>query len=156
VNDWQITLTFKELELAGCAGLRRRLRAMEKGRVYKNGRPDDDVLYKNDIEGALGELAAALVLGLPWEETTGLDKDTGDVGQFQVRSTDWDPNGSLMLYKDDKPDDIFILVTHKIPVFTLRGWAVAGEVKLQEYWQGQWERPCYKVPQWALYTMDKL
>jgi hypothetical protein len=156
MKDWSTKLTFDDLSEGGCSGLRRRLRAMQKGRTYKNGRPADDILYKYDIEGAMCELAAARILDLPWEETVELDRVKGDVAGMQVRSTDRE-DGCLILYKDDDPEDIFLLVTHSIPVFTLRGWLMGHEGKLEQFWDTKRTgRPAYFVPQSVIYSMDRL
>lgn len=74
------------------------------------------------IIGALGELATAKVLGIPWEKSINTFK-APDVGGFQVRTATQSHQGMIFRPGDDNPDDIFICVTRVHgPHFIVRGW----------------------------------
>jgi len=108
------------------------------------------------VNGALAEVAAAKVLNLPWTAMGALGDHGGpDVGSFiEVR---WCKlaDGHLLVHKKDQDDRAFLLVTGKAPSYTLRGWALGKDAKLDVYWRPG-KRPCYFVPQGVLESIDFL
>jgi len=124
-----VTLTDDEVTHAACIGTYRRLRALHRRRVEPYGSPVD--AWEVDIEGAAAEFAVSKALGLPWryEVVDDLSDTPVDVGDnVQVRWTKYD-NGHLTIYPRDRNSDIFVLVTGRIPDFSLRGWIDGVEGK---------------------------
>ena len=146
-----VTLGWSEVNQGAEAGVHRRIRAMWHGRIHKGTGPAGS-RWVSDIEGALGEMAVAKALGIYWSDQARLDKDGGDVGPYQVRST-IHQKGCLMIWEDDRDDDRVILVTHDVPRFILQGWIRAKDGKQPDFWRPDLKSPCYFVPQERLCDM---
>jgi hypothetical protein len=125
----RITLTPQQIALATGAAMARYDHA--KGRGWNSVLPADKVDdRKGGILGAKGELAAALVLGVPWNGATvgvlagpDLDKNL----QIRTRSRHlWD----LLVRDTDKDEDWFVLVTSEDGLeFWLRGCILCRRAK---------------------------
>ena len=146
------------------AGLRCRMN--EKAR--RGGTALDSALEAHRI-GAVGELAVANALELPWDGAYRCEADWQawrqvghDVAGLEVRSTPV-PNGSLVLRRNDPADAIFVLaILRDAPpirgatMVRLAGWAICGEVRTPSRWRSDWKIPCYAVPQAALQPMSPI
>ncbi len=127
----------------------RQIEALKRGRPHRYGKPTGSE-WDTHIEGCAAEMAVAKAYDLYWEPVARAPEDlAGDVSDLQVRST-WRENGRLILHKRDPGDAPFVLVTGKIPTFTIRGWILGREGKLVEFWDGGDGRAAYFVPQHAL------
>lgn len=145
-----VVLTAAQLERADDVARRRHADAVAAGRPPSHGCLPEDALRRH-VEGARGELAAAVHLGIDWDGY----EAAGDVGSYQVRSTRYS-SGCLLLHDWDAPDAPFILVTAEGgSVFTLRGWIFGHEGCDARFWKNG-PRPCYWVPQGALHSMVTL
>ena len=152
-----IVFTPDEIRRWAYAGVDRRVSAMIAGRKGAHGFNRDD-FWQLDLEGLLAEAAVAKHLGVHFSPVTGaLDTASGDVGDtgLQVRSTKH-TNGSLIIHESDDDHHKFILVTGSQGRYDVRGWCVAREVKLKEYWKVYKTRGSFWVPQSALRSMDEL
>lgn len=141
----RVTLTRAQVSAAERIGKKREQIATSLGWAHNygfNGR------YPNEphMAGAAAEQAVALCIGVEWKPSLEPDKQTGDVGKAQVRSTPR-VTGSLILHDDDPDEAPFILVTGKRPNLVVRCWCYGREGKLPEYWRTDTGRPAFFVPQ---------
>lgn len=119
--------------------------------------------------GARCELAAAKILGVPWNVPYSTDfkriHARADVGPYEIRSIGR-PGGRLIVRKKDRDDAIFILALeehvrvmagHATAKVTLLGWKFGGDAK-QEKWLDQYGTApaAWFVPQHWLEPMDTL
>jgi hypothetical protein len=144
----RIALTPEEMEKCVVWGGKRRISALEKRRTGAHGFNRNYEAWSLDIEGVMGELAAAKALGLPYDPVVdALDTDKGDIGPgLQVRSTRY-PQGSLLIHGSDRDDDKFILVTGSDGVYDIRGWIHARDGKIDKLWKIYKGRGAYWVGQ---------
>lgn len=127
------------------------------------GAPGDND-WQLDIQGALGEKVVAKHFGLYWSGALG-DKSAKDVGGAQVRCSTSHDN-SLIVHRPppaerDSPDDPFILVTGKGPLFWIRGWLLGREAQRDIYWRThfgpkQLQKPAFFVPAVDLRSIETL
>lgn len=122
-----------------------------------------------DKRGSYGELGSAKILRQPWNVPASDDfvkiRGSADVGGYEIRATKW-PNGCLLIYPHDKDDSIFVLAIvegHPLPGrlavrVTLKGWAFAGDAKIDTYWTTKRAEylPAWFYPQRFLQPMDTL
>ena len=111
--------------------------------------------WQSDIEGAAAEWAVAEYYE-PLVAHTFYDHPDyeGDYRGLQVRHTPV-VKGRLLVYETDPDDRPCILVTGRLPLMTIRGCLLAGEVKQHDEW---WylnlpiklKDPCWGAPQSAL------
>jgi site-specific recombinase XerD len=148
-----IKLMWMEVFHGACVGAMRRIDALKKRRTMYF-EPSDP--WGTDIEGACAEMAVAKTLGRYWHaivsDPNGLP---GDAGTYQVRSTVHD-SGQLVVYEHDDAAAIFVLVTGRVPVFTIRGWLRGGLARRAEWWREKAKVPAYFVPQQELRPMSEL
>jgi hypothetical protein len=83
---------------------------------------------KNEIEDIGAEIAASLILGVPFSKALGADSRGDICDGVQIRFTEH-VGGVLFFYDWDKPDHQFILATGDFPTYTLRGWLWGHECK---------------------------
>ncbi len=101
-----------------------------------------------DVRGAQGEIAFCKAMGL---YPTGMfafrapDVEV-DGEHFEVRTTPY-PNGRLPIYKRDRDDALYVLVTGKDGKFNVRGWILGEFGKDRLFWDEAIPRPTYMVPQ---------
>ncbi len=145
----RVTLSPYELSMAAQVGSRRQIEALTKGLPDKHGFGGEDG-WTVHIEGACGEMAVASALGRYWSGSVNTFKSGGDVGTVQVRTRsrhDYD----LIVRRDDRDNDIFILVTGLAPRFEVRGWIRGADARRSEWLRTHGNRPAaYFVPQTAL------
>lgn len=150
----RVELTWFEAFRAAEAGVMRHIEALKRKRPQTYGSVNKP--WDIDIESAAAEMAVAKGLGVYWTAVAGRPENLpGDCGQYQVRSTTRE-NGCLILHDRDADDDVFVLVTGQVPMFTLRGWIRGAEGKNPLYLSPGDGRPAYFVPQHALMTLESL
>lgn len=143
----QVSLSPQEMYLASIVGVRRRLTS----RTERNGadRATTAESWYYNVVGAQGEMAAAKALGLYWAATINAEKGEADIGpDWQVRTLaghDYD----LIVRKDDRSDQKFVLVTGEGPDFRVHGWMLGEDAKRDEWFKDRGGRgkPCWWVPQ---------
>lgn len=151
-----VILSWPEITVGSQAGVLRHVDNLRKQRHDAHGFKGDG--WGANIEGALAEMAVAVKLNRYWLPVTegSLDALPGDVGKVQVRSTK-NPNGRLILHRDDPDDAHFIFVRGPFLErnglrFTLVGWIKGTDAKREEWWadpSGS-NRPAFFVPNEAL------
>jgi hypothetical protein len=146
----QIVLSWFEVYRAAECGAMRQIEALKRGRPHRYGTPPQDE-WGVHVEACGAEMAVAKAYNLYWEPVArSPEKLAGDVADLQVRST-WRDNGRLILHDPkDANDAVFVLVTGRLPTFTVRGWITGANGKQQRYWDEGDGRPAYFVPQSAL------
>lgn len=114
---------------------------------------------KHHVQGALAEWLIARLLGREeeWIEVTADYKALrGDVGGVQVRSGGERAWG-LLLHPRDPDDCPFVGVRfhgHGTRRADILGWIMGEAGKREQWWMGEWQRPCYSVPWQALNPWD--
>lgn len=113
--------------------------------------------------GVQGEWAVVRYYGAHriWNHYTDDERErhTGDVGEYEVRTTTHPKGGLLLRMKDQKhkhPDTIFIGVRLEGKGATLLGWIKARDGMVPEWWRENVRSPCWIVPQRALHHMSEL
>lgn len=150
----QIGVILDEYELAhaAMAGCQRRIASISKHRPQFYNADERKNFWQIDIVGMIAEYAVAKALDKHWQPATNkkLSDLPGDVGQYQVRSTEH-RTGHLFLHPKDKNAD-YILAVVKDNRVLLAGWidwetgTQVGDMKSVDTW---W------VPQHKLYGFDK-
>lgn len=142
-----VVLTWLEQLQAVEVGGIRKITALRDGRHVRRGQEPNN--WTDEIEGAAAELAVAKTTGRYWHALGKGHTDPADVGRLEVRSTGH-AHGCLILHPDDPDEARFVLVTGRIPEFTIRGTIVARDGKIDRYWRTDLRYPAYFVPQAAL------
>lgn len=128
-----IRLTDEEIAEATAIGKLRQAEAVRKGLKPAHGfKGDEAACEKIHIMGALGEMAAAKCLGIPWDGTVNTFKSRGDLGDIEVRTRsrhEWD----LKVCPEDHDDRRFVLVTVENGEYRVHGWMRGGDAK-QPWW----------------------
>jgi len=151
-----VFLLDSDIELAKDAARRRQENAVNKGIPDRYGFKGNG-LKIHEI-GCISELAVARWLNSDWVDfSTSFKELTSDVGNLQVRATDFE-YGRLFVHPKDNDDQPYVLVrTHKLPVVKLIGWMMGVEAKRKEWWQELRKgRPCFIVPNNQLRPMEEL
>lgn len=145
-----------ELGEAATVGMHRRIQAIAKGRPAYHGaerRPE----WQIDITGAMAEKALAKFLNVYWRGLTSgeLAALPGDVGPYQVRSTEHD-GGHLIVHESDRDDAVFVLAIVAEAQVELAGWRYAREAKAIGAVRKPGANPEYWVAQNQLEPMDTI
>lgn len=151
----EIVLTPSELQVAASVGVARHVQALREGRPDRHGARADDG-WSLHIEGAAGEMAAARAMGRYWDAPVGTFKHGGDVGAIQVRTRSQHLY-ELIVRRDDRSEDTFVLVTGRAPRYRVHGWITGADAKRPEWLQAHGGRPpAYFVPHNALRSLADL
>ena len=125
--------------------------------------PDTESGWETQCEGCAAELAVAKALGL---YPTGLgeplspDGDT-DVAGIQVRRRS-SAGYELYLFRHEKREVPWVLVTGRMPNFELQGWIMGSDAMVPDFWvpasrTGGFPRAeCYVVPNYLLNGPESL
>jgi hypothetical protein len=149
-----VTLTWYEVAIGAYVGIQRQIAALSKRLPDRHGYIGDG--WSEHIEGACGEMAAARAIGQYWTPSVNTFKNGGDVGEIQVRTRS-NHEYDLLIRNSDRDDDIFILVTGKVPSFVVRGWLRGSDCKKQEWLKEYGGRPpAWFVPQGSLNSVDHM
>ena len=115
----------------------------------------NDKAWQLHIEGALGEMAAAKVLGVYWSSSVNGFKHP-DVGAWQVRtrsSHDYD----LIVRDSDAPGSRYVLVTGSMGLYRVHGWVYGHEARRKEWRKNHGQHGvAWFVPQAALRPVDEM
>lgn len=161
-----VELNELELVLGGLVGVMRAAAAICRHRQNRAKGIDETNRWTRDVEGALGEIAAAKALDLFWAGAAGADyratkAEGGDVGRLQVRlriASCLDQTKRLIIQERDNAGDDFLLVVGRAPTYRLVGWHNAGEAKRHPEWiqnPGNYGEAWF-VPQANLYPLSTL
>ena len=147
-----ITLETHEVMLAAGVGVRRHVSALRGGLRDQHGFAGDG--WGVHVEGACGEMAVAKLLNLYWNGSVDTFKDFGDVGALQVRTRSRH-HYDLIVRRNDRGSDRFVLVTGTCPNFVVRGYIAAGEAQSHPEWLQKYgdREPAFFVPQVALHDL---
>lgn len=149
----QVTLNWYEAAMASDIGRMRHLSSIKSGLSDAHGFSGDG--WSEHIEGACGELSLAKHLGVYWDGSVNTFKKP-DLPGIQVRTRSRD-DYDLIVRKGDRDDEIFVLVTGRCPTYTIRGWILGGDAKLEKYKVAHGGRPeAFFVPQDALECLSNL
>jgi hypothetical protein len=152
-----VTLTNAEIFQAAIAGVCRQVQNLRRGRVDRHGCTDDG--WYTHCNGAIAEMVVAKASGRYWVGAGALgDLHARDVLGVQVR---WGLGDAyrLVLRKSDDPADVFVLVTGRAPLLTIRGWIYGRDGQRPEYWEDPTDtgrEPAYFVPQSVLSSFEDL
>jgi hypothetical protein len=153
----EIKLSFAEIIVSGNAGVLRQVSAL------RDQLHDPDAHHRDPMDshvaGAVAEYAASKYLGLPWNPAIGIrwaGEVDGDVRGIEVRGTSH-PHGGLIGHDYSFNDRPYLLVlTHRSPTFTMRGWLWGHEIKQARFWRADFPRPAFLVPQRDLHPVETL
>lgn len=159
-----VTLTFDEMRHGAAVGCERNISSLERGAKHRWNCPQDTDFWRQDIEGACGELAAAKALGVPWCGEFIREYDIGGVDAcgewhpyYQVRTNTSRTHDDLILHPEDKDADVFIAVGGRAPHFELRGFILGATGKQECWWrEGQKDRFAYFYPRERFLPMADL
>jgi hypothetical protein len=143
-----VKLSAEEEALAVRAGKGRQARRKQAG-VEKDHRSLCDNTELGHIQGVLGELVIAKLLGVEWRETL-YEKDECDFKELgieaRLRTRHW---YDLFLWPDDKADRLWFLIT-KEPAgdYQVHGCILGSDAKKPEFWRivKDGNPPSYFVP----------
>jgi hypothetical protein len=156
-DNWQVKLDEHDERLAYFVGNTRHDEAVKQGRRDCHGLDTAEGKGRSmHILGACGELSLAKAMNVYWNGTVNTFKFGGDVGDVQVRtrSESW---YDLLVRRDDKDEDRFVLVTGQFPVFNIKGWLFGRDAKREEWFQAHGGREkAYFVPKADLRPMWEL
>lgn len=146
VKDVAVSLDGKQMKRACLVGAKRQIQCLEEGRRDSYGFNGNKGLELH-VEGAAGELAVSVALGLPWDESVGTFKSGPDVGESVQVRTRSRHDYELLVRPDDPEDSIFVLVTGISPELTVRGWMIGKDCKNSKWLETHGGRPpAYFVP----------
>lgn len=145
-----VELSAEQWALAGEAAEERQANVKASG--AKNRLKGRKTTFKEEQQGAAGELAASLALGLPWTGRHGGRRAVADVGRaVEVRSTHY-RNGHLIVHPEDKDGGHFCLVIALGDRrFDVVGTLPTRDAKVASYEHlDEWDKLGYWVPQSSL------
>lgn len=154
---YPVNLEEYEVSLGVFVGTKRNQEAIKLGKKDSfgfNGSQEEGLNIH--IEGACGEIALAKFMNWFYSGSVNTYKDGGDVGKIQVRTRSRD-DYDLIVRKNDKDSDIFVLVTGERPSYKIHGWIKAGDAKKEIFLKNYGRRsPAYFVPQEFLLKISDL
>lgn len=135
---------------------------MKQSEAVKNNRKDQHGFDgENGLEihgiGACGEIAFAKLMGVYWDGSINTFGSCGDVGEFQVRTTD-SREKHLIIRPGDKNCDTFVSVRAEDSNYYVMGYQNAAYAKRKE-WLKDTENgrpPMYLVPDEELRDVTEL
>jgi hypothetical protein len=123
----EIRLEPSEVLMASDVGRMRQISAIQKHLPQRHGASEENT-WQIHIEGAIGELVVAKLLGVHWNGSINTFKRGADVGRFQIRTRS-SHAFDLIVRPNDDFTAIWILVTGFGFLYRVRGWCPGGEVK---------------------------
>jgi hypothetical protein len=154
----EIRLDQAEISHGAWVGMRRQIGNMGRPDTYGLRSPG----WVENIEGSLGELAAAKYFNRYWNALVIDFKSLpGDIGREQIRTRTRRPF-DLLLHKQDSDIAPYIVVGllgqgKRDRVYRMVGWMYGKDGKRAEWWRElQPGRPCYVVPAEELRPISEL
>lgn len=132
----EVTLTRDEWRGAAQIGLDRVISSRLMGLMHRNGMDEADA-YRNNIEGACGERAAAKFLGVYWDGSVDTFRSKADLlGNVEVKTRS-DHGYELLVRKwDVETPKLYIHVTGQAPTYRIRGWIyLSGPQDCKDEWK---------------------
>ena len=152
-----VSLNYWECVTAANVALNRKLasrfKKLKQRTFGKKGRDD----WKDDIEGAMAEMAFCKHFGMYWDGSVNTFKmpDVPNTN-IQIRSTDRNL-GRLIIREGDPANDLYILVVGLIPNYKIIGGLFAHQGKLDEFIDNpNNQSPCWMIPQDKLSPIENL
>lgn len=157
--SYAVSMCNTELRMAGVAAFDRQINAINKNLKDKHGfEKSGKGPWQVHVEGVLGEMAVASVLGCYFNGSITSWKGE-DLPHVQVRTAAKD-DGPLIIREADRPNFYYVLVTGSNGAYCVRGWIWGREVmESKEHWvdnPGNGRPPAWFVPHTALYDMGEL
>ena len=160
-----ITLDIAQVNLAKDIGMRRAISykpqfdgitAKKNYDLERNGGAWQEFAAKQ-IDAVGAECVVAKFMGLNnFKPLNGSFKDVADVGEnLEVKHT-YKDNGNLIISSIDRDDDLAILVTGRMPTFSIIGWRPVIECKQDKYRSDRIRGDSYLIPRFELYPLDQL
>jgi hypothetical protein len=141
----RVDLERYEVILGAFVGINRETASLKSDEYNKV--QNKDFGWHTNIEAACAEIAFAKFKGVYWNGSVNTFKRP-DVAGYQVRHTRYTENGHLIIYRNDNPEEVFVLVTGTHPVYFVHGWMRGEDAMQQKYWREKnVGLPCWYVPQ---------
>lgn len=150
-----VVLTNREIDMAAHCGVMRNIAAIVDKREARI--PSDEAHWNSHVEGALGEVAVAKVLGRYWSPSCNVFR-APDIGRNIGVRTRSKHTYDLIVRPDDDPDCYYVLVTGIAPEYRVHGYMRGHEARRDAWWKdyGDKQLPAWFVPQSALYDINDL
>jgi len=152
-----VTLTAKELKLAEFVAKQRNDDGRSAGadsNKYGNERPT----YEVHLDGVLGELSFAKLMGMYWTGMGDSYQEDSDVANYQVRSTTYS-NGCLIIRPNEghEHDPWVLMIAEGNRKYRLAGWCYGWRGRQDKYRREPGGRPwAFFVPQPELESPESL
>ena len=159
MNPIVVDLDEKQNELAIQEAYRRHFQSKQLQQKPRQGGPAQDARgLQIDIAGAIGEMAVAKCLGLEdFVFTFNKNWGTYDLPPNLDVKTALGHSRRLHIFKDEKPNKIFVLATFAQETIKVWGWSYGGDVMLDEFIDNPTGRgDAYFVPSKALQPITTL
>jgi len=154
-----IETTQFEIRQGALCGVERKISSLERGlRTAGDASGKDDDSWTHDIEGALGEMAAAKALNIYWGGSVDTFKKELDIDNFEIRtrSEHW----MELFVRPHEPDDRwYMLVTGEAPSFRIVGIMRGKDAKREDWLKnhgGGKYKPAYFVPTNQLIPIERV
>lgn len=159
-----ITLTDRQMEEAATVARRLHDGLRRRGVRNAHGLRDKEATRELEAGGAQAELAASLLLGVPWTARYDDDPCSADIGtRTQVRSSNKPRPSHCLIVRQrdlDKYGNVpFLLVIQTGQMFRIHGWMMAFDAARPEFlWDGgDPARPkAWFVPERRLHPIETL
>jgi len=157
-----VRLTPSELFIGAQVAAMRRIKSLSRGGKEKHGLNRDP--WDANINGALGEIAAAKALGRYWDASVDVfgradipANDMFGLNGIQIRTMGKN-HFDLLIRPSDSDSDVFVLVTsEQSPLFIVHGWTTGAEAKQEQWLDMKGGRvAAYFVPQKCLKPLCSL
>lgn len=150
----QITLTSYEVGAGVRVGGLRHYQSVLRG-IPDKSESGNAGGWSYDIEGALGEIAAAKALNLYWSGSVNSFGEC-DLGGIQIRTRSKAYYDLLVRPRDDE-NCIWVLVTGSAGTYDVVGWINGTEAKQEQWLKTPNDRePAYFIPKSALKPIETL
>ena len=143
-----ISLNYWECFTAGSVALNRKLESRFKNLKSSTFGKQSKDEWKNDIEGALTEMAFCKAFGIYWDGSVNTFKnpDVPDT-PIQIRGTEYN-TGKLIIRENDPSNDLYILVVGSIPNYRIIGGLFGHQGKVDDYVSNPNNQgKCWMIPQ---------
>ena len=150
-----VSLNYWECFTAASVALNRKLESKFKN--LKNstfGKQNKDE-WKNDIEGALTEMAFCKAFGMYWDGSVNTFKnpDVPDT-PIQIRGTEYN-TGRLIIRENDPVNDLYILVVGSIPNYKIVGGLFGHQGRMDKFIEDPNNQGrCWMIPQQQLLPVE--